>query len=237
MVLFLTPAVVAVTATETVHEPLAAIIPPVSETVVLFAAAVNVPPPQLPTAFGVLATCTPEGNASVKPTPVSVVDAFGLVMVKDSVTFPFKGVLPGVKLLLMLGGATTVTVADAVPPVPPSVEVTAPVVLFFTPAVVPVMLTEMVQVAPPARVPPEKLKVVAPGLGANVPQGALAFGVVDPCKPDGNTSVKLTPLNAVLGFGLVKVNAKVTVAFTGIVVIGTDAVPPPDAASPVFVSA
>jgi hypothetical protein len=35
--------------------------------------------------------------------------------------------------------------AEAVPPVPPSVEVTAPVVLFFVPAVVPVTFTEKVQ--------------------------------------------------------------------------------------------
>ena len=141
----------------------------------------------------------------------------------------------GPKALLIDGGARTVTLAEAVPPVPPSFEVTLPVVLFFTPAVVAVMLTETVHVPLPATVPPEKVKVVSPALGANVPHGALAFGVAATCRPDGNASVKLTPVNAV-ELGLVKVNANVAVAFSGMVVIGTVAVPPPDAASPVFVS-
>ena len=41
--------------------------------------------------------------------------------------------------------ATARTLAEAVPPVPPSVEVTAPVVLFLAPAVVPVTFTAIVQ--------------------------------------------------------------------------------------------
>ena len=45
------------------------------------------------------------------------------------------------------------TLAEAVPPVPPSVEVIAPLVLFFTPPVVPVTFTVMVQEAPGAGCP------------------------------------------------------------------------------------
>ena len=61
------------------------------------------------------------------------------------------------KALVIVGGATTVRVALAVPPVPPLVELTAPVVLFRLPAVVPVTLTTKVQLEltpsePPVRV-------------------------------------------------------------------------------------
>ena len=48
--------------------------------------------------------------------------------------------------------------------------------------------------------------------------------------------MKPIPVSAVPEFELVKVNANVAVPFSGMVVIGTAAVPPPDAASPVFVS-
>jgi hypothetical protein len=73
-------------------------------------------------------------------------------------------------------------------------------------------------------------------LGANVPHGALAFGVAATCRPDGNASLKLTPVNDVPEFGLVKVNASVTVPPCGVVVSGTVAVPLPDDASPVLPS-
>ena len=54
---------------------------------------------------------------------------FGLVMVKLSNDVPFWKVVSGTKTLLMVGGRATNKVADAVPPVPPLVELTAPVVL------------------------------------------------------------------------------------------------------------
>jgi hypothetical protein len=157
-------------------------------------------------------------------------------MVNVSVVVPFSGMLGAPKAVLIDGGDSTVTLADAVLPAPPSFEVTFPVVLFFTPAVVAVMLTEAVHVPLAALVPPVKLRVVSPALGAKVPHDVLAFGVVATCRPEGNASVKLTPVNVVPAFGLVKVNANVAVPFSGIVVIGTVAVPPPDAASPVVVS-
>ena len=52
--------------------------------------------------------------------------------------------------------AATETLAEAVPPVPPSTEVTAPVVLFLVPAVVPVTPTLKVHPAPAASVAPVK---------------------------------------------------------------------------------
>ena len=51
----------------------------------------------------------------------------------------------GLNALAIDGGATTLTLAEAVPPVPPSVEVTLPVVLFCCPAAMPVTFTENVQ--------------------------------------------------------------------------------------------
>ncbi|HLW12026.1 MAG TPA: hypothetical protein VKU81_04955, partial [Casimicrobiaceae bacterium] len=73
-----------------------------------------------------------------------------------------------------------VTLADAAPPEPPSTEVTAPVVLFFVPAVVPVTLTLKVHDAVPARVAPVKLTLPDPAIAVILPPPQLpvsAFGV------------------------------------------------------------
>jgi hypothetical protein len=100
-------------------------------------------------------------------------------------------------LAVIVLGAFTVTVAVLLAtPVPPLFEVTAPVVLFFTPAVVPVMLTATVQVPAAAMVPPEKVKVVSPAFGAKVPpQLVLAPGVEATAKPAGSVSGKPTPVS------------------------------------------
>ena len=96
--------------------------------------AVTVPSQVLLRLLG-LATTTPAGKLSVNAIPVRVTSEFGndelllgLLMVKlNSVVAPF-GMLSGMKSLLMVGGKATPKVADAVPPVPPSLEPTAPVV-------------------------------------------------------------------------------------------------------------
>jgi len=88
-----------------------------------------VPPPQDPVKpFGV-PTTSPLGNVSVKATPV-MGTVLVLVIVKLSVVVVLTGMRPAPNDLLIEGGTTTVTVAEAVDPVPPSAEVTAPVVLF-----------------------------------------------------------------------------------------------------------
>src|SRR5215813_12475338 len=93
------------------------------------------------------ATCNPAGKLSEKLTPVRVTDAFGFVSVNVSVVTPFSGIVDAPKALLIVGGEATVTVAMLlVAPVPPFVDVTAPVVLFLTPAVAPVRVTLNVQV-------------------------------------------------------------------------------------------
>jgi len=145
VVLTLFPEVVGVTFTVTAHELLAEIVPPVRLIEVLPAVAVNVPPLHVLVAPGVAATCKPDGKLSVTATPLKAVPVFGLVMVKVRVEVPLTATLVGEKALVMLGGATTVSVAVLlVAPVPPLVELTAPVVLDLLPAVVPVTLTEIV---------------------------------------------------------------------------------------------
>ena len=78
-----------------------------------------------------LATVKPVGSVSVKATPVNeTVFAAGLVIVNVNEVVAFKAMPVGLNTFAMDGGATTPRLADAVPPVPPSVDVTFPVVLF-----------------------------------------------------------------------------------------------------------
>jgi hypothetical protein len=82
--------------------------------------------------------------------------------------------------LVIIGGAATVRVAEAVLPVPPFVELTAPVVLFLTPAVVAVTATETTHELLAAIDPPLNVRVISPGEGENVPplQVPIALGVL-----------------------------------------------------------
>jgi len=133
--LFLTPAVVPVTSTEKLQVDPAAgdavSVPPDKLMLPLPATAVIVPLPQEPLMFGVAATTTPAGRLSVNATPLSALNVFEFAMVKLSVLLALSATLVGLNDLVMVGGATTVTLADAVLPVPPLVELTAPVVLVY----------------------------------------------------------------------------------------------------------
>jgi hypothetical protein len=129
---------VPVTVTLNTHEPLAAIVAPL-RVIVLGLVVVSVPPQ-----IGVgpeVTTSSPAGRISVTATPVSATVELGLSIVNVRVEVPPSGMLVGLNALLITGGATTVMLAIAVLPVPPFVAVTAPVVLFFTPAVAPVTVT------------------------------------------------------------------------------------------------
>src|SRR5437899_10532779 len=142
VVLVYWPAAAPVTVTLNWHWPLAAIVAPVSEMPV-GAVVVTVPPQIVAEA---LPTVRPVGSVSVKATPVSeTAFAAGLVIVKVSDVVAFRAMVEGVNTLAIDGGATTLMLAVAVPPVPPSVEVTLPVVLVWRPAAVPVTFTEKVQ--------------------------------------------------------------------------------------------
>src|SRR5207302_6111905 len=81
----------------------------------------------------------------------------------------FRAMLLGLNTFAIDGGASTLRLAVAVPPVPPSVEVTLPVVLVCKPAAVPVMLIENVQEELAAIVPPLRLIVFVPAVAVIVP--------------------------------------------------------------------
>ena len=208
-----------VTFTVTAHELLAAIVPPVNETVPDPAVAAGVPLQVLLNPLGV-ATTRLVGKLSVNPTPVSPTVADGLVMVIVIVLVPPTEIVVGLNTLVVVGGATTVIVSVAVPPVPPSVELTVLVVLTCAPALMPVMLTENVQDDPApgeaVSVPPDKLTVEGdPGglliVAVMVPLPQEPVTVVEASfNPPGKLSVNATPLKALVVLGLVTVKLNVS---------------------------
>src|SRR6266852_5670148 len=116
----------------------------------------------------------------------------------------------------MLGGVATVTVAVLLEaPVPPLVELTAPVVLFFTPVVVPVTFTTSVQFVFTPTVPP--VREIEPLLAAAVtdpPQPFTTPGVLATVSPEGNVSLNATPVSdTMLAAGFVMVKVTVVVWF------------------------
>src|SRR5437899_5277980 len=148
------PEAAPVTVTLNWHWLFAAVVAPVSAMPV-GAVVVNVPPKTVAEA---LATVRPVGSVSVNATPVSeTVLAAGFVIVKVSDVVAFSAMVEGLNTLAIDGGATTLTLAEAVPPVPPSVDVTLPVVLFCVPAAMPVTFTANVQELLAAKVAPDRL--------------------------------------------------------------------------------
>src|SRR6476646_5881398 len=208
------PAAAPVTVTENWHWLLAAIVAPL-RAMPVGAVVVRVPPQTVAEAF---ATVRPVGSVSVNATPVrETAFAAGLVIVNVSDAVAFRAMFDGLNTLAIDGGATTLMLAEAVPPVPPSVEVTLPVVLFCWPAAVPVTLTENVQEALAAIVPPLRLIVFVPAVAVIVPPPQVPvrpFGV-ETTRPAGNVSLKPTPVSAtvVLLFWIVKV--KLVEPFSG----------------------
>jgi hypothetical protein len=205
-VLFLSPAVVPVTFTASVHDALAAVVPLDRLMVPVPATAVAVPPHVFARPLG-LAISSPEGRLSENPTPDKEDVELGLAIVKVSDVVPFNGIESAPNAFEIDGGAGvfTVRLADAVFPVPPSVEVTAPDALFLTPAVVP--LTSKANVHDPlaASVPPDRLMVPDPAVAEIVPEPhepLSPFGFAT-SSPDGRLSLKPTPDSAVPEFGLV----------------------------------
>jgi len=201
-----------------VQLPLAAIDPPLS---------VITLPPEVPVIvplhWGVAtfaANVTPVGKVSVKATPVNAMVVFELVIVKVSVDVPPAKIGLGEKDLPMEGGAMTVVVSLAVLPVPPFVEVTAPVVLFFTPAVEPVTVTLNVQL-PLAAIEPPLNAIVSGAVVVNVPPHWVVEEAAT-VKPAGRVSVTATPVKAVPAFGFVIVKLNVVVPFNRMVAAPND---------------
>lgn len=128
VVLFSTPTVVAVTFTEKLHVAPAASVAPERLTTPPPAAAVIVPLGQLPVSPVGVATIIPAGKLSVNPMPSKLMVVFGLFTAKLNEVEPFTGTVAAPKVFVTAGAAATVTFADAVLPVPPFAELTAPVV-------------------------------------------------------------------------------------------------------------
>jgi len=113
------PETVPVTFTVNVQLLLAATLAAEIETLPDPATAVTTPPQVLAAPFGV-ATTIPAGSASVNATPVKpTVFAPGFVIVNVSEVDAFNPMLAAPNAFAIEGGATTATLADAVPPVPP----------------------------------------------------------------------------------------------------------------------
>src|SRR5262249_37185 len=154
VVLVYWPDAAPVTVTENWHWPLAAIVAPVREMPV-GAVVVTVPPQIVAEA---LPTVKPGGSVSVDATPVRAIGvAAGVGGVKVREVVALSAMVEGLNTLAIEGGPSTLIEAEAVPPVPPSVELTLPVVLFCRPAAVPVTFTEKLQELLAAIVPPDKL--------------------------------------------------------------------------------
>jgi hypothetical protein len=198
VVLVILPADVPFTLTLKVHEPFAAMFAPDKLKLPAPELAVIVPPPQVPLRLFGVATTRPAGNVSVNPTPLNArMFADGFVTVKLKVVVPFNGIVAAPNDLLIEGGNSTVTLADAVPPVPPSTDVTAPVVLFCAPAAIPVTFTLNVHDALTFSVAPVRLTLLPPALAAIVPpphDPARPFGAATAI-PAGNVSVNPTPVS------------------------------------------
>lgn len=143
---------------------------PESATLLDPATAVIVPPPQEPVNPLGVATTRPEGNVSVKPIPVSgpVFNA-ELLMINVRLVVPFRAICDAPNVFVMEGGTPTITLAEAVPPVPPSLDVTAPVVLFCTPLDIPVTLTLKVHCELALKIAPARLTLPAPAVAVIVP--------------------------------------------------------------------
>lgn len=188
------------TFTVIVHVLFTAAVPPANETTPELAVAVAVPPQVFVSPFGV-ATTIPIGNVSENARPASATEfAAGFVIVNVSDVVPFSGIFAAPKAFAIEGGVTTFTLADAVPPVPPSVDETFPVVLFFVPAVVPVTFTANVHELLAAMVAPVSVTVFVPAVAVIVPAAHAPVSPlgVETTNPEGSVSTNPFPVVAVV---------------------------------------
>lgn len=163
-----------------------------------------------------LATVRPVGSVSANATPSSeVVFPVGLVMVKFSEVVAFNAIADGLNTFAIDGGATTKMLALPVLPVPPSVEVTAEVVLLAVPAATPVTFTENVHVPPEASDPAERLIALPAAEMVPLPQLPVKPFGVDTVRLLGRVSVKATPVSPTVVFGFVTVKLRLVVPFSG----------------------
>ena len=111
------PTVCPMTCTVKLHDVLAARLARLRLTLLVPGTAVMVPPGQDPLRPLGLATTTPAGSVSVKPTPVSGSAAFGLTMVKvrkENIPTPMVG---GENVLVMVGGVVGAQLGNLTAPI------------------------------------------------------------------------------------------------------------------------
>ena len=177
---------------------------------------VSVPPHTVVEEF---ATVMLAGRVSLNATPVSATEfPAGFVIVKVSDEVAFNAISDPLKAFAMEGGPTTATLAEAVPPVPPSVEDTGPVVLFFAPALWPVTFTEKLHEALAAKDAPLRLTVPDPAVAVIVPppQDPVSPFGVETARPGGKLSVNAIVVRAVVALGFVTVNVRDVEPLSGI---------------------
>src|SRR5207302_1131196 len=152
-------------------------------------------------------------------TPLTA-EAPGLVMVIVSVAVPFAAIGFGANALATVSepAGETVRFAVAVLPIPPLVELTAPVVLAMTPALVPCTVMVTVQVLFGVRLAPVSATELPPAVAATTPpvQVVVVLSGIATIRPVGNTSLNWTPVSVVVLFGLPIMNVSVEVPFSGI---------------------
>lgn len=128
-----------------------------------------------------------------------------LSSVKVRLVVPLSGIVAAPKAFTMCGGLITVSVAVLlVTPASLSVALMTPVVLLYTPSTALVTFTEIVHIAPPAKVPPVKLTEFDPAVAVTLPpQTPLnPFGVAI-TRFAGSVSVNVMPDNAIVANGFV----------------------------------
>ena len=225
VMLFFTPGVIPTMGPTVIEQLLpAGIVTPDQPIEVEPQAAVIEPPeqPMLPVKPQGVPMTRPAGRLSLKPTPVSAPALFGLASVNFKPVDPFSGIDDASNFLVTVGGiGATVRVAEAVPPVPPSLDVTALVVLFFTPAVMPTMGPMFIeQLLPAGIVTPDQSIEVEPQAAVIEPPEQPILPLkpqgVPMTRPAGSVSLKPTPVSATALFGLASVNDKPVDPFRGI---------------------
>jgi hypothetical protein len=219
--MLLVPPFVVVTLTVTAQEaPGVVIVPPDRLTLLEPGVATAVPPQVLDSPLFGDVTAMPAGNVSLKAIPISAVElADGLVIVMVSVDVsPGCVFAAGLNALVNVGAVTTAMLAEAVPPMPPSVEVTLPVTLFWVPGIVLATLTEKVHDPLAASDAPERLITFVFGVAVIVPPPQLPdrplLGLVI-TSPAGNVSLNPIPVIVFDEFGLVIVKLSEVAAPSG----------------------
>lgn len=209
------PDAVAVTFTVKVHDPDFGIAAALRAMLAL-PAMVTAPPQELD-GLAVAAMVMPAGRVSTKATPERFAGlAAGFAMLNVNVDVPLTGMVAGLKVKAIAGGAMTVRTAEAVFPVPPSVDVTWAVFVKL-PGAPAKILTAKVQDAAGAREPPARLMACVPATAVTVPpQDPVTFAGFAIAIPAGSVSVTPRPVREPeldAGFEIVKVRE--TAPFSG----------------------